>query len=275
MLNGLMLYQDHDTKLPTFSRFSSATSSANQKEILLTRQNLFGLSDLSQACLEALQKAPCIYQEHLNSKVNLDYAANKLREANIQADWILNDDKRRQYIIEFSTESLRQIYVDDFSQNVNLKHACKYILCNRNTLQGVTEEMILTSALELHCFSAAYVILCLSFSNMSFKSFDTSTKFHQNLNQLITSLKRDSIKPNLPKPDIAQIRAEHKYVAEEKSTGEKEEAFLTQLGVHYFRDNKCSMRTQALRVSKDKKWSTFTNFSGFFEWLEGSRRNWF
>ena len=155
------------------------------------------------------------------------------------------------------------IYVDDFSQNVNLKNACKYILSNRNTLEGVTEEMILTSALELHCFSAAFVILCLSFSNMTFKSFDTPTKFHQNLNQLITSLKRDSIKPDLPKPDIEQIRLEHKYVAKEESHGEKEEAYLTQLGVHYFRDDTCSMRTQTLRVSKDKNWYNFTSFSGF------------
>ena len=103
---------------------------------------------------------------------------------------------------------------------------------------------------------------------MNFKSFDTSTKYYENLNRLIISLRRDSITPNLLKPDISEIRAEHKYVAEEKSVGEEEEAFLTQLGVHYFRDNKCSMRTQALRVSRDKKWSTFTNFSAFSEWLE-------
>ena len=128
--------------------------------------------------------------------------------------------------------------------------------------------MILNSALELHCFSAAYVILCLSFCNMNFKSFDTSTKYHENLNRLIISLKRDSITPNLPKPDIAEIRAEHKYVAEEKRTGEKEEAFLTQLGVQYFRDNKCSMRTQALRVSKDKKWSTSRIFRDFLNGLK-------
>ena len=128
--------------------------------------------------------------------------------------------------------------------------------------------MILDSALELHCFSAAYVILCLSFCNMNFKSFDTSIKYHENLNRLIISLRRDSITPNLVKPDISEIRAEHKYVAEKKSVGGEEEAFLTQLGVHYFRDNKCSMRTQALKVSRDKKWSTFTNFSAFSEWLE-------
>ena len=198
----------------------------------------------------------------------MDYAANKLREANIPANWILKDDQMRKYIIEFSTESLGQIYVDDYSQNVNLKHAYKYILCNRTSLQGVTEQMILDSALELHCFSAAYVILCLSFCNMNFKSFDTSIKYHENLNRLIISLRRDSITPNLVKPDISEIRAEHKYVAEKKSVGGEEEAFLTQLGVHYFRDNKCSMRTQALKVSRDKKWSTFTNFSAFSEWLE-------
>ena len=235
MLNALMVYQDADTKMPSFSRFSSVTKTANEKQVLLSRQNLFGLSDLSTACLAALQKAPCIYEEHLQSKVNLDYAAQKLKEAGINAEWILHDDKRRRYIIEFARRCLQMIYVDDFSQNVNLRHACGYILCTKNSLQGVNEEMILSSALELHCYSAAFVILCLSFTNMSFKSFDTPTIFHQNLNNLITSLKRKTIKPDLEKPEIEQIRLENKYVAEEDSLGEEKKGiYLTQLGVHYY-----------------------------------------
>ena len=276
LLNCLFLYRDCESNLPTFSMETGGKQ--NEKQILVATSCQFGLSDLSQCAQACGQKVVSTFRQHLDGPpINRLKACEALEKAGIESGWLAANKEEARFIAQLSDDCMKSnLYVDDFCHTVELKTVLSFLEIVGRPMCEWTDKVLMETALLVQLYSACYTILSLHHCNFHFKSYDGNTVNSKCIGRLVSSLKPELLEPPFPKPSTESIKAEH-YTLQKKDAQSvsaaqecKEDIFLTQLGIQYFMDGTCSLKSKFLKLKGGKSKKTIHichSMTDFEDWL--------
>ena len=172
--------------------------------------------------------------------------------------------------------TLQVLYCDDWPHFISARHCMEYLQLTEQDCTQWTPQRLHNTALLLQIRTASFCILSLNFCSFDFKKYETCTENGEKLNRLIDAIKHKVPIPPLPKPTNDEVRSEYLKktkggpVSTQKDCNETVRPYLTQLGLNYFPDNTCSLRTKSLKLTCKKaksKQITCLNIADFDEWL--------
>ena len=281
--NALIFYRCQDTGYPCFSPTTSK-GVTNPKEILTCVSNYFGLTDLPQACSRAVAMAVPTYMEHLNSEEARQNARAVLVGAGMKGDWIVQDTKMREIIIQMTRDTLDHLYIDDWPHMVTWRQCSEMLQCMGIKCDEWSSEKLCEVSLMVQERTASFAILALNHCSFDLKNYDTSSVNEEKINKLISMVKHEIPSPNVLKPTNEQVRSEYKQREVEcnreipgsdpkmaKGTNlAAEKPFLVQLGMEYYRNGECRLRAQTLKLYGAKSKSKITvchSVADYDRWL--------
>ena len=277
LLNCLFLYRDCVSNLPTFSMETEGRQ--NEKQILVATSCQFGLQDLSQCAQACGQKVVSTFRKHLEGPpINRLKACEALKRAGIESEWLAADGEEARFIAQLSDDCMKSnLYVDDYCHTVELRTVISFLKIIGKPMCEWKDDVLMETALLVQLYSACYTVLSLHHCSFHFKSYDGNTVNSKYINQLVSTLKTPPLEPSFPKPSTESIKAEH-YTVQKKEEQIvtaakecKEDIFLTQLGIHYFKDGTCSLKSKSLKLKGGKGKRSIKichSMTDFENWLE-------